>query len=179
MFDIEFWKSFLSNAFATFFGAIIGIPIALWINRRQQKASEKSEKEQATIETKKQEEEILRLIEAELLFNKKLIQAAINPTKDMAILYSLKDESWKVLSNGGEVHWIQDLVLRDSVAYAYYGLRLLLEKANRNREIFNDDYIPDDDQLLQFHISIFVEMNFAKDAVENALEAIKNNLKKS
>jgi len=74
MFDIEFWKNFLSNALATFIGIILGIPVALWLNRIQQKSSEASEKRKVEMEATGRKKHVLQLIKEELITNKTLLE---------------------------------------------------------------------------------------------------------
>jgi hypothetical protein len=57
-FSIEFWQSFVSNTFATFIGAGLGVLGALWLSGYQEKSSEKERKKK-----------ILRLLFHELLVN--------------------------------------------------------------------------------------------------------------
>ena len=47
-FDFSFWQNFVSNALATFLGAIFGIPIALLLSRYQEKIAEKERKSKST-----------------------------------------------------------------------------------------------------------------------------------
>jgi len=69
MFDLEFWKSFVSGSLATMVGVIIGIPIALWINQIQQRAIEHSEKEKFERETNAKRRKVILLISDELKYN--------------------------------------------------------------------------------------------------------------
>ena len=57
-FDFSFWQDFVSNALATFFGAIVGIPIAIWLSKHQEKIAEKERKRK-----------ILNLLRGELFEN--------------------------------------------------------------------------------------------------------------
>jgi hypothetical protein len=43
-FDFAFFQAFLSNAFATIIGVILGIPIALWLNSHLERSSEQERK---------------------------------------------------------------------------------------------------------------------------------------
>ena len=139
MFDIEFWKNFLSNALATFVGAIIGIPVALWINRIQHKATESTEKKKFETEAKARKKKILELIRDELSDNKKLLdeirsdeveypewEEGVAHAKTTENAFRLKTELWRAFSDGGELHWIQDLDLLRSMALAYDIIRMVL-----------------------------------------------------
>jgi hypothetical protein len=128
MFDIEFWKNFLSNLLATFLGLIIGIPVALWINRFQQKATEVSENKRIDLETSTRKEKILNLIKAELEFNEEIFSTRNNDEIYISGLdtYKFKLETWGSISDGGEIQWIQNLDLLNAVSLAYYAIRRLM-----------------------------------------------------
>ena len=123
-FDISFWQNFVSNALATFLGAIIGIPIALGLSRHQEKTSEKERK------TK-----ILGLLREELLANLTQL-SGWNKSKDKraeAIIIGpfLRDESWKAFSDGGELEWIKNPKLISELANAYSYVRLMQQLSER------------------------------------------------
>ncbi len=128
IFDFPFWKDFLSNALATFLGALVGIPIALWISRYQ-----------AKIEEKERKLKILRLLKHELLMNfGKLTRwdTSVNPisiTSELCIF--LKTEYWKAFSDGGELQWIKDPELLSMIAEAYNFIRMIVELSNRYLDI--------------------------------------------
>jgi len=123
-FDISFLKDFASNALATFLGAILGIPIALWINKHQEKSSEKERKQK-----------ILSLLFEELIINltqlsgwhknkrKKVETTMMGPF--------LRDESWRAFSDGGELEWIKDPKLISELANAYSYIRTLQQLTER------------------------------------------------
>ncbi len=123
-FDISFWQNFLSNAIATFLGAIIGIPIALGLNRHQDKISEKERKKK-----------ILALLQEELIINLSQL-AGWNKAKDkraeaITIGPFLRDESWKAFSDGGELEWIKNPKLISEIANAYSYVRLMQQLSER------------------------------------------------
>ena len=46
-FDISFWQALVAEFFATLFGVVLGIVIALWLNRRQERIlQQKDEREE-------------------------------------------------------------------------------------------------------------------------------------
>lgn len=133
-----FWQHFddpifrdnsFGNLFATMVGVIVGIPIALEINRRQQKA--KDEKEE---NIRRQEEfirmvKILKLINIELEFNLLALKQRQPDKEDgnrKVFANSLKEELWKAFSDGGELHYIDDPQLLDIIATAYYNIRIVI-----------------------------------------------------
>ena len=96
-FDIPFWQNFVSNALATIVGAVVlGIPIALWLNRHQEKSSEKEQKKK-----------ILRLLQEELLINFAQLtgwKLTENKLLEVSVIGPfLRDESWRAFSDGGEL----------------------------------------------------------------------------
>ena len=123
-FDTSFWQNFISNALATFLGAIIGIPIALGLNRHQEKTSEKERKEK-----------ILSLLFEELLVNLGQLsgwdKAKNKRTQTIIIGPFLRDESWKAFSDGGELEWIKNPKLISEIANAYSYIRLIQQLSER------------------------------------------------
>lgn len=145
MFDIEFWRNFLSNALATFVGVIIGIPVALWINRIQQKLSEKTEAERLEADADTRKRKILQLIKDELMNDRDLltriredknthIDDEVINTEDLLVdkiktvddVYQLRTELWKAFSDGGEIQWIRNLDLLQSIAVTYERIGMII-----------------------------------------------------
>ena len=71
--DSQFLDGTMGNWFATTVGVIIGIPIALEINRHQQKEQERREQLLQEEEKLKRKNKILTLINNELIYNKKIL----------------------------------------------------------------------------------------------------------
>ena len=104
-FDTSFWQNFVSNTLATIVGAVIlGIPIALWLNKHQEKSSEKERKKK-----------ILSLLREELLINLTQLSGwEKNDNKRIEVNIIgpfLRNESWKAFSDGGELQWIKNPIL--------------------------------------------------------------------
>lgn len=114
--DYVFWQNFASNGLATLLGAIIGIPIALWISRYQEQKIERERKEK-----------ILILLLEELRFDYTILNDwKQNKNKDDFGEYlcsQIRIESWKAFSDGGELEWIKDPALLNILAQSYYSLR--------------------------------------------------------
>lgn len=123
-FDLSFWKDFISNSLATFLGALLGIPIALWISNYQGRQEE--------LERKKK---ILHLLTQELLMNFgtltnwKKRDGRISNVAEIHVF--LKTEYWKAFSDGGELQWIKDPVLLSEIAEAYNFIRMVSEASNQ------------------------------------------------
>jgi len=169
-FTTSFWQDFASNALATFIGAFIGIPIALWLNRYLEKSSE--------LERKRK---ILSLLKEELLINLTQI-SAWNKKQNKHIQISivgpfLRDESWKAFSDGGELEWIKNPVLLSKLARAYSYIRTLQELSERYINLF---YIARDENTRITAIKLLWEMigkgiNETIEMIDSALMAISKD----
>jgi hypothetical protein len=128
--DSQFLDNAMGNWFATVIGVMVGIPIALEINRRQQAAQEKKEREVQGQEETAHKAKILKLVGKELEYNRAALLAR-QPNKDgetqrKVLVNRLKDELWNAFSDGGELQWIKDLELLDYVSTAYYHIRTII-----------------------------------------------------
>ena len=132
--DSEFLDNSMGNCFATMTGVIVGIPIALWLSRRQQKEQEKKEQEAREREASIRKTKILRLVKTELEYNRDQLLAGKEETdgvtKRVVFVNGLKDELWSAFSDGGELQWIRDLQLLHVISFAYHYIRrvIYLEK---------------------------------------------------
>jgi hypothetical protein len=118
-FDFSFWQQFVSNGLATLLGAMIGIPFALWVAKYLEKLSEKEHKKK-----------ILKVLFSELLTNLTVLsgwQKSGNKSGEALTLYTnLRNESWKAFSDGGELEWIKDTDILESLAEAYFSIRSVM-----------------------------------------------------
>jgi hypothetical protein len=128
--DPVFLDNSMGNVFATMFGAIIGILIALEINRFQQAILEARQRENQERNRLEHKVKILELIRAELEFNRAALSArqpiAVGEVQRRFQTNRLKDELWNALSSGGELQWISDVQLLDVIAAAYHYVRLTI-----------------------------------------------------
>jgi hypothetical protein len=114
-FDVAFWQAFVSNLFSTIIGVILGIPAALYLNGFLERANEKENRKR-----------ILLLIWVEL--NGILVQlekwkSSPKTYEDIVSLnLSITTETWKTLSDGGELQWIKDPGLLLKLADIYSSL---------------------------------------------------------
>jgi hypothetical protein len=121
-FDLSFWQSFVSNLGATIIGVIIGIPIAIWLSRLQERNSEKEHRRK-----------ILLSLSTEIEKNQALIEEWMHKgeeekEKDMHKFSSIMHiECWIAFSDGGELQWIKDPLLIDALAETYYWIRIAKE----------------------------------------------------
>jgi len=193
MFDIEFWKNFLSNALATFVGLVIGIPVALWINRIQQKYTDYAEKQKSNIESSSRRRKILQLLRGELNENQILLSKIYDDIKEgypergfRFDNYRLRVELWNAFSDGGELEWIHDLDLLHSLALAYDTTRMVMISGERYTSYFemfltgSKTYGPVGAKEYHSYLlreSIEQDLVVAKNNVTNALQVIDEYLK--
>ncbi|MBE0573435.1 hypothetical protein IH575_00830 [Candidatus Dojkabacteria bacterium] len=111
-FDSLFLQGFLGNLFATLIGVIVGIPVALWINRSAETTTENKKKKQ-----------ILELLSPEIENNRTTISKWKNQGENdwtlTTIGLKLRDEVWNAFSDGGELAWIKDSALLANLAEVY------------------------------------------------------------
>ena len=117
MFNLAFWNDFIS----TLTGAIIGIPIALWLSNFQQ-----------TMEQRARKSKILLLLEEELQENINLLKKWEEWPDDfmersLNLLAHIKVKLWNAFSDGGELEWIQNPRLLGQIADAYNDLKMVKE----------------------------------------------------
>lgn len=125
-----FLDNAMGNCFATMIGAFVGIFSALEIGRIQQENQEEKKYSDRKDEARKHKAKILRLLRTELDHNHSSLldrQIEEDGIKLRTVLANkLKDELWNSFSDGGELHWIQDLSLLDHLSSAYYHIRLII-----------------------------------------------------
>lgn len=168
LFDLSFWKDFLSNAFATFLGVLVGIPVALWVSKYQERQEE--------IERKRK---ILRLLKHELLMNfgalshwKKRAESIYNASE---LHVFLKTEYWKAFSDGGELQWIKDPTLLSKIAEAYNFIRMVTEAANQYINLQQTTYVGiTSDVLLHMWELLDEGAENAKYEISKALKSIED-----
>ena len=125
MTTIQFISDFLPNLLATFIGALVGIPIALMLDRRQE-----SGRAQAS------NQKMLTLLRAELDQNAKQVenwQNSADRSRGTGVLAAvLKNELWRAFSDGGELSWLKDLEILSAISNAYYCIRTLSDLAEKH-----------------------------------------------
>ena len=191
IFDLPFLVDFLANAVATIIGLIVGIPIALWINRRQQQSVQEIEDLRIRGESLSRKTKILQLVRAELRFNRGILasywkerQEYSKPYFDYG--YQLKYEVWRAFSDGGELEWIKDLDILQSMAIAYYSIKRVMETGATYvsydlqldlRYNYPVDRPHDSRyQLNRLHAHLDASIEFAISSVDEALQMIDPQL---
>lgn len=112
-----FWLDALSNLIATIAGVAIGLPIALWLDRRARSMSEKEKR------TERQERcrTVIRLLNVELYKNARSLRQFHKDLDNYPCFIQL--ESWRAFADGGELQWIDDPMLLHYLSLAYANLR--------------------------------------------------------
>ncbi len=146
----QFWNDFLSTGISTLLGAIIGIPVALWLSNFQ-----------TTIEQRSRKAKILTLLEEELLENIALLKTWEGWSGDrmeriLNLLAFIKVKHWNAFSDGGELGWIQNPRLLGQIADAYNDLKMLRELCDKYFVLIPLDTFPESQGALE-KISTLVE----------------------
>lgn len=164
-FDFSFWQSFLSNALATFLGVIVGIPVALWIGRYQERKMELEKKEK-----------ILKLIHEELSVNHDFLSEwlAEPSTTILDILFiHLRYEMWRAFSDGGEIQWIKDAETLAYIAEAFACVRTVKELAFNYYTIFSSTRLKENSiSNKRLYKNLVYSAELAIDMVGDALRAV-------
>ena len=136
--DCQFLDNLMGNWFATMIGVIVGIPIALAIDRWQRQIQEKKEREAQEQEVLVRKAKILALVRGELEYNRDVLRGRPQRIRRLDPSTRLRDETWNALSDGGELHWIGDAELLEAFSTAYHHIRTagLLEQ-----RVFEEIYL--------------------------------------
>lgn len=119
-FDIEFWKDVSSNGLATLLGALVGIPIALWLNRLIDSRRQKADKEMIKSQMVERRKQFSAMLVAALQKNAALVaQMKQQLTPNKVIFYNVDN---LVLESTSSLKYelIEDLDLNrllDSIRY--------------------------------------------------------------
>ena len=110
-----FWDAAIGNWLATMLGVIVGVPVALSIERWSASRRQK----QLASESRRRSMNVLLLIKDELQHN---LQALTNrkTVSSSFVTQRLKDDLWQALSDSGEIKWIDDPALLSGIATAYH-----------------------------------------------------------
>jgi predicted outer membrane lipoprotein len=121
---MDFWYDLLSNTIATFIGAGLGVLGALWLSHSHERKTEKVRKKK-----------ILLVLKVELMENlsplKDWVDSGKKKVEVICLTGLLKDVSWEVFSNGGELEWIKDPSLLSELSDAFSVIRSIRNLANR------------------------------------------------
>jgi len=115
-------QNIMASWLATMIGAAVGVLIGLEVNRWQQ-GREQGAREQVAGQRERQ---ILGAILGELKDNRTALAARrerMPQERSIPLGLRWKDALWRAFSDGGELRWIADLTLLESIAAAYHQIR--------------------------------------------------------
>jgi hypothetical protein len=125
--DSNYLDGAMANLFATILGIVVGIPIALEINRRQQIDQDATALLVKQREEVNRKERVLTLIRSELESNRIDVLARGKPIDSGGVrevrTRTFKDELWSAFSDGGELQHVNNPEILALVSEAYYGIR--------------------------------------------------------
>jgi hypothetical protein len=123
----SFQEGAMGNLFATILGLVVGIPIALELNRQQQHAQNILATATRTAEETQRKGKVLSLIHSELRRNKEDVIRRRKPIetggKREVHTGGLRDEMWSAFSDGGELQHVNSPEVLAAIAGAYYEIR--------------------------------------------------------
>jgi len=118
---MTFWPSFWPNLAASALAVILGIPTALWIDRLVKRADSLR-----VLQSKKEDErKILKLIDDELNYNRRLILPAGRRNTIASPVRPLKYDLWEALKSSGGLQAIADVSLVNKITSAYFLIKAL------------------------------------------------------
>jgi hypothetical protein len=161
------WQAFFANFLATMLGAIIGIPIAFWINRQVQEREERIQRDR-----------IIPALREELFVNLGHLsswqKSGMQKLETVYLGIFLEDSSWKAFSDSGQLSFIQDAEMLRKISHAYSGICILRELSERYIDLI---HLPDKKErvILQAPVAILISRGIddALDYLETAIMAIK------
>lgn len=118
----SFYESVMSNLIATGLALIVGIPVALWIDRRI-----KEQENLISIKNERQKEaKMLTLIKEELNFSlSSLFLKGKKGNKKTLITQPLKSDLWDAMSSSSDIQCIEEPDLLNRIVSAYYALKIV------------------------------------------------------
>jgi hypothetical protein len=126
----SFLEGAMGNLFATILGVLVGVPIALGLNRRQQAAASQSALLDRRLHEDERKRKILTLLRSELQQNKNDVLKSRKPMETGGqreiFVGSLNDQLWSAFSDGGELQFINSPSLLAGLADAYYRVRICI-----------------------------------------------------
>lgn len=134
-FDLFFWKNLVSNGLATLLGAVIGIPIALVIDRHlaaRRKAEERQQAHTLTLERKLQ---LIESLEAALRKNQQLVQQMKTELTPQSVIFYNVDTLLLDSTSSIKYQLIEDLRLDQLLDSIRYELAHLHRKVDLQVEI--------------------------------------------
>ena len=134
-----FLEGAMGNLFATILGVLVGVPIALELNRRQQAAVTSSAINNRKLHEDERKRKVLTLLRSELERNRNDVLASRKPLESggqrEVSVGSLNDQLWSAFSDGGELQYVNNPSLLAALANAYYQVRNCIELERKMLDI--------------------------------------------
>jgi len=134
-FDPSFWKDFASNGLATLLGALIGIPVALGIDRHLAARRKAEEREQEHILTRERKLQFIESLEAALLKNQQLVQQMKTELTPQSVIFYNVDTLLLDSTSSIKYQLIEDLRVNQLLESIRYELAHLHRKVELQLEI--------------------------------------------
>ena len=177
----SYWDDLMSNWLATMIGVGIGIPIALWLSRKQQASEEEVRREEAADEDRDRKAKVLSLLQGELRHNRDMLvnRVKMREKGHFVPIHRLKTTTWSTFSDGGELQWVRDLDLLEIMSTAYYYVYELTRIENLFMEVHYSatDWSRRRDARSEVDLTIDPTIATALEKTEQALQNIGVNLK--
>jgi hypothetical protein len=159
---MDFWSQFWPQLIATLIGVGFGIPAGVWLNHLIERRTQK-----------RKVQKIKDLVVAELSTNTQyLIEWKDNKNKgdieSGTLANHLHVETWRAFSEGGELEWIEDFRLRDSLSSAYHHTRIVQDYS---RKYYDLTITRGSSRHVTHAINILERL---ETAVDNAIESIRD-----
>ncbi len=123
--DPQFRDNFLGNWAAATLGVILGIPIAIALSRWQQREQDKRQQDDKQRQQLEHQRKILEILRFELIENQEVLEWSFNNIREQQ-LPGFRDMVWKAFSDSGEIQWIDNPELLNTIATAYLYTKTLI-----------------------------------------------------
>jgi uncharacterized membrane protein len=178
-FDFGFWQDFVSNSLATLLGALVGIPIALWLNRLLTRWQEhrKTSQEQALAHHRRNQ--LLQMLRETLQKNRDLILRMEQELRSKTVIFYNVDTQLLDATSSVKYEVLDDLELSHLLDSIRYDLLHLHRRVELQLEIAYsafkamDTYRQMRDSLIQAIHDYFPRI---KDEIDQALDMISAQL---
>jgi len=110
-FDDTFWQGVISNLIATLLGVVIGIPVALWVDRTLTRRRKKEDDNRATEVERARRAHLLQIIRNSLTKNDELLAEMLPYYEKLYIVWFNVDSELLESTNSLKYELIQDLEL--------------------------------------------------------------------
>lgn len=174
----------MGNLFATILGVLVGVPIALEVNRRQHEATQAAALAERRSDELERKGKVLTLLRSELSSNLEGVLKRRTPIdsgqKREVYTQSLQDQLWAAFSDGGELQYVNSPTLLAALADAYQNIRhcVMLEEKFLDAVHFPGMRVRQDKYPQDFFLEyLTVSDPSLISSIKKALESIDSELK--